>query len=747
MALEESSGQAHPAGHAVIEVDDRAFGMGRADLAHQAEIARVAHEQDAGHGLHRAAGADERKVELVAPPVADRLGFERQPVGRRMELDLGQEDAAPAEVLERLEAQLLVDGGDAADHHLAMAALATGRRRGLEALQRLERDRQLGLRVVVHVDRSDIGLLLAPVEPIHVVLARLVEVDGALVDEGPSGEEVDLADDPRPITAGLDDDHVHVGARAQRHLRGGEVLARPVPATVRGLAHVALLAEEGEQLVCRLLPESLAWLERQLEGRRPQVRQEDVQVLRIEACLLRAGLEEQVGVGGHVLVDRIAGRHEDGRARLEASAGPPDALPGGGDGTRVAGQHGRVEPADVEAQLEGVRAHHAEHLAAAQSALDGPPLGRQIAAPIATHPADRAAAFLERIPEPGQHELHGVSGAAEDDGLAIGAQEAQGAPLGEPQRTGADAQPGVDDRRVEDEDALLAGRRAVAVDEGGSTAGERRRQLLRIADGRRAGHDDRVAAVVRAQAEEAPQDVGHVAAEDPAVGVRLVDDDEAQLFEELVPLRVVRQDGGVEHVRVGDHDLAGGADRLADGRRRVAVVDARREVDACRLGEGTQAGQLVLSEGLGREQVERPRRRVVEHGLQHGQVVAQGLARRRRGDDTGVQPGMQQLERLRLVAVERLDAARPQAGPQPLIEPRRERTQVGLARRQGAVGDHRSRHEWIIEQALDDRRHAASGRRSASSASNPISNVRSIGGRSLAPSRPCVNRSAAGLTC
>ena len=133
MALEESTGQAHAAGYAVIEVDHRAFGVGRADLAHQAEVARVAHEQDAGHGLHRSAGADERNVELVAPPVADRLGSERHPVRRRVELDLGQEDAAPAEVLERLEAQLLVDGGDAADHHLAMAPLATGRRRGVEA--------------------------------------------------------------------------------------------------------------------------------------------------------------------------------------------------------------------------------------------------------------------------------------------------------------------------------------------------------------------------------------------------------------------------------------------------------------------------------------------------------------------------------------------------------------------------------------------------------------------------------------
>ena len=74
VALEQARGQADPAGHAVVEVDDRAFGVGRADLAHEPKVARVAHEQDAGHGLHRSAGADEREVEVVAPPVGDRRG-------------------------------------------------------------------------------------------------------------------------------------------------------------------------------------------------------------------------------------------------------------------------------------------------------------------------------------------------------------------------------------------------------------------------------------------------------------------------------------------------------------------------------------------------------------------------------------------------------------------------------------------------------------------------------------------------
>ena len=142
---------------------------------------------------------------------------------------------------------------------------------------------------------------------------------------------------------------------------------------------------------------------------------------------------------------------------------------------------------------------------------------------------------------------------------------------------------------------------------------------------------------------------------------------------------------------------------------RVPVVDAGREVDAGQLGEGAQPGQLVLAQRLGREEVERPRRRVVDDCLQDRQVVAERLARCRRRHHAGVEPGMEELQRLGLVAVERLDAALAQAGAQPLVEPAREGPQVGLASGQGAVGDDRVGHEGIVQQALDDGRHLGPG--------------------------------------
>ena len=149
------------------------------------------------------------------------------------------------------------------------------------------------------------------------------------------------------------------------------------------------------------------------------------------------------------------------------------------------------------------------------------------------------------------------------------------------------------------------------------------RELGRVPDRRRAADDDRVAAVVGADPQQPAQDVGDVAAEDAAVGVQLVDDDDPELLEQLEPLRVVGEDRRVEHVRVGDHDLAGRPDRRADRRRRVAVVGGRRDRHPGGRGQLAELGDLVLAERLGREEEQRPRRRVLGDRLQDRQRVAE----------------------------------------------------------------------------------------------------------------------------
>jgi hypothetical protein len=60
--------------------------------------------------------------------------------------------------------------------------------------------------------------------------------------------------------------------------------------------------------------------------------------------------------------------------------------------------------------------------------------------------------------------------------------------------------------------------------------------------------------------------------EDPPIDVEFVENDVAEVGKELLPLRVVGKDSRVQHVRVGDDDMALFADGLAGIIRGVPVV-------------------------------------------------------------------------------------------------------------------------------------------------------------------------------
>ncbi len=484
---------------------------------------------------------------------------------------------------------------------------------------------------MVDVDPMDVRLALVPFQPVHVVLDRFVDVDRTLVDEHLGAEQVDLAEDARAVGRGVDDDDVLRRGRAERDLRGREVLARPVPASVACLADVAGFGEEREQVVGRARPEDLARLERQLERRRAQMGEQDVQVVGVEPGLLGRSLEQELRVVDDVLVDRRSRGDQDRDARPVAATRPAELLPRPGDRARVARQDRHVEPADVHAELERVGRHHAEDLAVAQAAFDRPPLGRQVAAAVAADPAARAVALAQRLAQAGQQDLDRHARAAEDDGLAPGPQERQRPALGEGQRGAPGAALRVEDRRVDEDDVALAGRSAVPVHQPYRPADEHLGQLGRVPDGRRAADDDRMAAVVGADAEQPAEDVGDVAAEHAAIGVQLVDHDVAELLEQLEPLGVMRQDRRVEHVRVGHHDLPGGSDRRPDRRRRVAVVGRGRDRQTGGGRQLAELGDLVLAERLGREQQQRPRRGVVGDGLHDRQRIAQASCPTRSG--------------------------------------------------------------------------------------------------------------------
>ena len=204
---------------------------------------------------------------------------------------------------------------------------------------------------------------------------------------------------------------------------------------------------------------------------------------------------------------------------------------------------------------------------------------------------------------------------------------------------------------------LLAARRAVVVNHAHVAVGEPVGKLLGVGDGGGAGHDLRSRAVELGDAQQPPQHVGQVAAEDAAIDVQLVEHDEAQVLEQSGPLRVVRQNALVEHVGVGDDDVPGLPYLAPRGRRRVTVIGEGLDIGVRHLDQRVELVQLVLRQGLGGEEVERAGLGVVEDGLDDWHVVAEGLARGRAGDDADVFAVKHLRDGLGLVGIKLADAA------------------------------------------------------------------------------------------
>ena len=116
-------------------------------------------------------------------------------------------------------------------------------------------------------------------------------------------------------------------------------------------------------------------------------------------------------------------------------------------------------------------------------------------------------------------------------------------------------------------------RRAVFVDQVDRFFDQTFGQLLRITN-RGGGQDElRPRTVELRHPLQSAKHIGDVRAKDAAVGMGLVDDHIFQAAEEIEPVGVMRQDPGVQHIRVGEHDAGVFADGRAVLLRSVAVID------------------------------------------------------------------------------------------------------------------------------------------------------------------------------
>ena len=367
-----------------------------------------------------------------------------------------------------------------------------------------------------------------------------------------------------------------------------------------------------------------------------------------------------------VLVEAVLSGDVDGEA-VAAPAGPSPHLlqrrggPGKGDADR------RVELADVDPELQRAGRDHAQQISRDQVGLDLPSLGRRVPGPVRGDalgecgPSLRGQALGCELadqldPAPALEEADRPDPGSDQVGEEVGRLC---------QRGSAGAGRRVDQWRVPDDDLPLRPWCAVPADQLERAADQPFGQIARVRD-RRGGKDEaRVASVCGCDAAQPADHVGDVRAEHPAVGVGLVDDDPLEVCEEIPPAPVVGQDSDVEHVGVAQHEVASPAYGRPLVLRRIAVVDRVAEV---RRVQGRQGAGLVLSERLGRVQVERPALRITGDRVENRQVEGERLARSR-GRGHHHSAAVCRLEGVGLVAEQGPDARCPQRPGERRLEP------------------------------------------------------------------------------
>jgi hypothetical protein len=472
-----------------------------------------------------------------------------------------------------------------------------------------------------------------------------------------------------------------------------------------------LLLEELEDLDQALSPERLVCREGQLERRALDVVHEDLQVVGVDPPLLDGGVEEVGGVLRDELVEGGRVRHEH---RHRGPRAPPRAarlLPRRSDAAGVADEDRRVEASDVDAQLEGVGRHDPQDRSVAEPPLDLPPPLGQVAAAVAPDDPLRSRLRLQRLLQIGDEDFGGEARGGERDRLESLPEEGEGDVAGGVEGGAADPELAVDDGRVVDGEVPLAAGGAAPVHERHLALGERLGQLPRVPDrGRRPDELGR-GSVEAAEPAEAPEEVGHVRAVDPAQGVELVDHHVAQVLEQLHPLGVVGEDPLVEHVGVRDHHVGAGPDRLARVLGGVAVVGEGTDVRPQGFDGPVELGELVLGERLGGKEVESARVGILQDPVEDGKVVAEGLAGGSGRDDDDVAPRLELLVDLPLMRVEAREPPRLEDPAQLRVELRRE---VGELRRLGREmaegGEHGLRPQRPLDlETLQDREQGVLG--------------------------------------
>ena len=599
-----------------------------------------------------------------------------------MHVLFGKVDVSETDVLQGVELDLFISGDFA--HDLNLAVLDDGVPVAFcpEAVDHPDVGVRHGVRVIVRVHLAHIGLFPVEVQPRHMILLGFDHVDRIRVDRGEGAVPVHLGNDLMvPGFRGVDDHDVFGIDAPQTDFIGGVAFRRPVPA-VGHTVQDPLVFEVIEKLLQIFLSETLAFFEREFEGRAFQVMKQDEKVVGIHAAVLGRAGEEVVRMFDDELVHGAAPGDQNGKALSRATADPSGLLPGAGDGTRIADHDAGLQIADVDPQFQGVGAHHAHHLAIPQSRFDLAPQVGEIAAPVSGHePRVERLSPAEPVLQVFGQYLDVQAAGGENDRLDGVGDEVRGQLSGHGQGGLPDTELAVHDRRVAENERFGGRRGAALCDHRDRPFEQVLRMLAGVGHGRGTADENRVLTVEAADSHQPADDVRQVRPENAPVDMQLVDDDVLQVAEELQPFGVVGENPRMEHIGVGHHDMALPADGPAGVVRRVAVIGVGPDVTAQFMDQAMHFVHLVLGEGLGGKQVEGAALRRFENPLKHGQVVAQRLAAGRGRHQQHMLPVPSFLDRFGLMAVELSDA--------PLFE---DKTEAGVnPARKGGVTAFRGR--------------------------------------------------------
>ena len=178
----------------------------------------------------------------------------------------------------------------------------------------------------------------------------------------------------------------------------------------------------GHELVQELLRSSaeqfqLGDPERQFGGRGAEMRTQHVGIGGIEDGGFHRNVEDRLGMIHEVGVQRIITSHKGGNGILACPARTADLLEQRRPGSRPAGHQHRVQPRNIDAELQSRRAGDAQELAGAQGFFEGPALFRQVARAVGRDPLRQAGIhFVEEPLRDGRNRLGAPPRLDEGDG-------------------------------------------------------------------------------------------------------------------------------------------------------------------------------------------------------------------------------------------------------------------------------------------------------------------------------------------